>query len=163
MPFGRYVLRRGYAPSNRFQRAMEQLPSSKLWAPSSPQKDLIDAVLSFFPKVVSPQAHALFDALAFPAGLPLTIYLAKQNPRAGAIMGLNLAVEGGISLFTNYPPAVVPAISFRTHIRIGMVFAPLSATLALLLPGLSKRQRLLLSLLPLIPFVLNGISKPTSK
>lgn len=142
---------------------MEQSPNSKLSATTSPQKDLIDDVLSLFPKVISPQAHALFDALAFPAGLPLTICLAQQNPRAGAIMGLNLAVEGSVSFFTNYPPAVVPVISFRNHIRIGMVFAPLSSALALLMPGISKRQRVLLSLLPVIPFVLNGFSRPTSK
>ena len=142
---------------------MEKLPVSKVSTTSSPRKDLIDDVLRVLPKVISPQAHALFDALAFPAGLPLTIYLAKQNPRAGALMSLNLAVEGSVSFFTNYPPAIVPAISFRSHIRIGMVFAPLSASLALLMPGLSRRQRLLLSVLPVIPFVLNGLSKPIAE
>ena len=129
---------------------------------ASTQKDLIDEVLCQFPKLVSPKAHAIFDALAFPAMLSLVIYLAKKNPRVGAIMGLNLAVEGGVSLLTNYPPAVIPKISFRDHIRIGMVFAPLSSALSLLMPGLTRLERLVLSLVPLVPFILNGISKPTA-
>jgi len=126
-------------------------------------RDLIDELLFHFPKVVSPKAHAIFDLMVFPTMLPLVIYLAKQNPRAGAIMGLNMAVEGGVSLFTDYPPAVVPLISFRNHIRFGMVFAPLSALLAILMPGLTKRQRILLSFMPIIPFLLNGLSKPEAK
>jgi len=123
-------------------------------------RDLIDELLMHFPKVVSPKAHAIYDLIAFPTMLPLVIYLAKQNPRAGAIMGLNMAVEGGVSFFTDYPPAIVPLISFRNHIRTGMIFAPLSALLAILMPSLTKRQRLLLSLMPIIPFLLNGLSKP---
>ena len=142
---------------------MKHIQRTKPSAVDSSEHDLIDEVLSHFPKVVSPVAHARFDALAFPTMLPLVIYLAKQNPRAGSIMGLNLAVEGGISFFTNYPPAIVPLISFRNHIRIGMVFAPLSMALALLMPGISKRQRLLLSLMPIVPFMLNGISKSAAK
>ena len=126
-------------------------------------RDLIGELLIHFPKVVSPKAHAIFDLMVFPTMLPLVIYLTKQNPRAGAIMGLNMAVEGGVSFFTDYPPAIVPLISFRNHIRFGMVFAPLSSLLAILMPGLTKRQGILLSLMPIIPFLLNGLSKPVAK
>ena len=151
----------GKAALNYFLNIMKNMQHASP-AMASTQKDLVDDVLSQFPKLVSPKAHAIFDALAFPAMLPLVIYLAKKNPKVGLIMGLNLAVEGGVSLFTNYPPAIIPKISFRDHIRIGMVFAPLSSALSLLTPGLTKRERLVLSLVPLVPFILNGISKPTS-
>lgn len=127
------------------------------------QKDLIDLVLTQFPKPISPQAHALFDALAFPVMLPIVRHLAKRSPRAALIMSLNVGVEGGVSLLTNYPPAVVPLISFQNHIRIGIVFAPFSMGLALLVPGIPKRERLLLTVAPLIPFILNSLSKPVAK
>ena len=126
-------------------------------------KDMIDLVLSPFPKLISPQAHALFDALAFPVMLPIVRHLAKRSPRAALIMSLNVGVEGGVSFFTNYPPAVVPLISFQNHIRTGIVFAPLSMGLALLVPGIPKRERVLLTLAPLIPFLLNSLSKPATK
>ncbi|MDB5263940.1 MAG: hypothetical protein JWQ14_3223 [Adhaeribacter sp.] len=124
------------------------------------RKDIVDMVLAQFPKVISPQAHALFDALAFPALAGLTWWMAQKSSRAATLMGLNLGMEGGVSLFTDYPPALVPLVRFENHIRIGMLYAPVSMGLALLTPGIPRHERLILSLLPLIPFLLNGLSKP---
>jgi hypothetical protein len=124
------------------------------------EKDVVDQVLEQFPKVISPGAHALFDALAFPALAGLTWWMARKSPRAATLMGLNLGVEGGVSLVTNYPPALVPILRFKDHIRIGILYAPVSMWLAQVLPGIPRRERLILSLLPLIPFLLNGLSKP---
>lgn len=126
-------------------------------------KSVVDKVIEPFPKVVSPQAHALFDALAFPSMLILTGLIAKKSPQAGLLMGVNVSVEGGISLFTNYPPALLPIIPFEDHIRIGILYAPVSFGVALLMPRIPKRERLMLCLMPFVPFLLNALSKPKAK
>jgi hypothetical protein len=121
--------------------------------------NLLAQVSGSFPKVISPQAHALVDVLAFPGQLGLTRWMAKRSPQAAALMGLNTAVEGGVALFTDYPPGVVPVIPFGTHIWIGLLYAPLSLALAVLLPRIPRRERTVLCLVPLVPFLLNALSK----
>ena len=130
---------------------------------SNQPTEVIDKVLNQFPKVISPRAHALVDALAFPAMAALTLQMAQKSSRAALLMSVNLSIEGGVSLFTDYPPGLIRLLRFEDHIRIGVLYAPLSIGLALLTPGIPKRQRLILSLLPLIPFLLNSLSKPLEK
>jgi hypothetical protein len=93
----------------------------------------------------------------------LTLQMAQKSSRAALLMSVNLSIEGGVSLFTDYPPGLIRLLRFEDHIRIGVLYAPLSIGLALLTPGIPKRQRLILSLLPLIPFLLNSLSKPLEK
>jgi hypothetical protein len=127
---------------------------------SGGKEDLVARVYGSFPKVISPQAHALIDVMTFTALLGLTQWMVKRSSRAAAVMGLNTAAEGSVALFTNYPPGVVPVIPFDIHIRIGLVYTPLSLGLAALLPRIPPRERTNLCLVPLVPFLLNALSKP---
>jgi hypothetical protein len=101
------------------------------------------------------------DALAFVGMAVMVRQLARRNRPAAAVMAVNLATESAVALSTNYPPpALLPVIRFDDHIRIGIAYAPLSLGMALLVPGIPRRQRLLLGLFPLVPFLLNAMSRP---
>jgi hypothetical protein len=127
-------------------------------------RQAVDRVYAPFPHPISPRGHAVADALAF-VGMAVTIrLLARKNRPAAAVMGVNLATESAVALSTNYPPpALLPVIRFDDHIRIGIAYAPLSLGMALLVPGIPRRQRLLLGLFPLVPFLLNALSRPDQK
>ncbi len=120
----------------------------------------LDRVHAPFPKIISPQGHAVADALAFVSMAAITRQWARRSPNAAAVMGINLATESATALSTNYPPpALLPVIRFDDHIRIGIAYAPLSLGLALLVPGIPRRQRIMLGLFPLVPFLLNAMSR----
>ncbi len=127
-------------------------------------REAVDRVYAPFPHPMSPRAHAIADALAF-VGMAVTIrQLARKSRSAAAVMGVNLATESAVALSTNYPPpALLPVIRFDDHIRIGILYTPLSLGMALLVPGIPRRQRLLLGLFPLVPFLLNVLSRPEAK
>jgi hypothetical protein len=121
----------------------------------------IDRVHAPFPKIISPRGHAVADVLAFVGMAAITWQWAKRSPNAAAVMGINLATESAVALSTDYPPpALLPVIRFDDHIRIGIAYAPLSLGLALLVPGIPRRKRILLGLFPLVPFLLNAMSRP---
>jgi hypothetical protein len=124
-------------------------------------REALDRVQAPFPKIISPRGHAVADALAFVGMAAITSQWAKRSPNAAAVMGINLATECATALSTNYPPpALLPVIRFDDHIRIGIAYAPLSLGLALLMPGIPRRKRILLGLFPLVPFLLNAMSRP---
>ena len=124
-------------------------------------RQAVDRLHAPFPKVISPRGHALADALAFVGMAAITRHWARHSPNAATVMGINLATESAVALSTNYPPpALLPVIRFDDHIRIGIAYAPLSLGLALLVPRIPRRQRILLSLFPLVPFLLNAMSRP---
>jgi hypothetical protein len=127
-------------------------------------REALDRVHAPFPKLISPRGHALADVLAFVGMAAITRQWAKRSPNAAAVMGVNLATESAVALSTNYPPpALLPVIRFDDHIRIGIAYAPLSLGLALLVPGIRRRKRILLGLFPLVPFLLNAMSRPDGK
>ena len=120
-----------------------------------------DRVYAPFPHPISPRGHAAADALAFVGMAVLVRQLARKSRPAAAVMAVNLATESAVALSTHYPPpALVPVIRFDDHIRIGILYAPLSLGMALLVPGIPRRQRVLLGLFPLVPFLLNALSRP---
>ena len=124
----------------------------------------VDRVYAPFPHPISPRGHAVADALAFVGIAVLVRQLARRSRPAAAVMAVNLATESAVALSTNYPPpALRPVIRFDDHIRIGIAYAPLSLSMALLVPGIPRRQRLLLGLFPLVPFLLNALSRPDRK
>ena len=127
-------------------------------------RQAVDRVYAPFPHPITPRGHAVADALAF-VGMAVTIpLLARRSRPAAAVMAVNLATESAVALSTNYPPpALLPVIRFDDHIRIGIAYAPLSLGMALLVPGIPRRQRLLLGLFPLVPFLLNALSRPDRK
>ena len=120
-------------------------------------------MLNVFPKVISPKAHAIADLLAFPVMVGITLWMARRNKQAAFVMAVNTASEASIALTTNYPPAVIPLISFQNHIKIGIAYSPMSLALATLLPQIPKQERTILCLFPLVPFLLNSMSQPYSK
>ena len=127
-------------------------------------RQAVDRLHVPFPKVISPRGHAMADLLAFVGMAAITRHWARRSPNAAAVMGVNLATESTVALSTNYPPpALVPVIRFDDHIRIGIAYAPLSLGMALLVPGIPRQQRVLLSLFPLVPFLLNAMSRPDEK
>ena len=129
--------------------------------PLNTLRKAIDRVYMQFPHPISPRGHALADALAFVGMAVITRQWARHSPHAAAVMAVNLATETATALSTNYPPpALLPVIRFDDHIRIGIAYAPLSLGMALLVPGIPRRQRIMLSLFPLIPFLLNAMSRP---
>jgi hypothetical protein len=127
-------------------------------------RQAIDRVYAPFPHPISPRGHAVADALAFVGMAVLVRQLARKSRPTAAVMAVNLATESAVALSTNYPPpALLPVIRFDDHIRIGIAYAPLSLGMALLVPGIPRRQRLLLGLFPLVPFLLNALSRPDRK
>ncbi len=132
--------------------------------PLNALRKVIDRVYAQFPHPISPRGHALADALAFVGMAAITRQWARRSPNAAAVIGVNLATESAVALSTNYPPpALLPVIRFEDHIRIGIAYAPLSLGLALLVPGIPRRQRILLGLFPLVPFLLNAMSRPDER
>lgn len=68
------------------------------------------------------------------------------------------AIEGTAYLTTDYPPAVLPRMSFRAHNRVAPAHGALVIALGLTLPGLSRRGRLALCTLGTMPITLAALS-----
>ncbi|OON68482.1 hypothetical protein [Hymenobacter sp. CRA2] len=118
---------------------------------------------SYIPKPVSPQTHAWIDLLAFPAMLGLSAWLRKRNSAAAALVLFNALGEGTIAGITDFPPSLLPLISFRNHIRIGLLASPMYLALAALTPGIPWRYRRFPVYLGLVPIVLNSLSNPKNR
>ena len=68
--------------------------------------------------LISPQAHRRIDQLTFPGLLAAAALMTRVDRKAAAVTLLTAAVEGAAHLTTDYPPAVLPWMSFRTHNRV---------------------------------------------
>ncbi len=108
--------------------------------------------------VLSPQAYRRIDQYAFPALLATAALLARQDRTAGAVALMTAAVEGTAHLITDYPPAILPWISFRDHNRWAFAHGLLVAALALSLPGIARRNRWALGGLAAMPLALAAVS-----
>ncbi|TGD79870.1 hypothetical protein [Hymenobacter wooponensis] len=116
-----------------------------------------------FPQPISPKAHAYFDAWAFPAILGLAAWMWRHNRKAAALIAANGLLEGTTAALTNFPPpGPFPVFSFRTHIRIGLVGAPVFLAVSSLVPGIPWRHRRVVLGLGLLPILINGLSNPHS-
>ena len=107
---------------------------------------------------ISPQAHRRIDQLTFPGLLAAAAGMARVDRRAAAVILATAAVEGTAYLTTDYPPAVLPLMSFQTHNRIAAAHGALVIALGLLMPGLSRRGRLALCTLGTMPITLATLS-----
>lgn len=108
--------------------------------------------------VVSPQTHRRIDQLTFPGLLATAAWMARWDKRAAAVTLVTAAVEGVAHVTTDYPPAVLPLMSFRTHNRLATAHGALVIALGLTLPGLSHRGRLALCTLGSMPITLAALS-----
>lgn len=111
------------------------------------------------PKVLSPQAHRRFDLLALPGIMASAAWMSRRDRPAAALMLAVAAVEGTALLTTDYPPpALLPWMDFRQHVRTANLHGGLIAALALLVPGIRPRHRPVLLGLAAVPLVLNALS-----
>jgi hypothetical protein len=108
--------------------------------------------------LVSPQTHRRIDQLTFPGLFAAAALMARQDRRAAAVILATAAVEGVAHVTTDYPPAILPLMSFRTHNRIATVHGAVVIALGLLAPGLSRRGRWALCALGTMPMTLAVMS-----
>lgn len=108
--------------------------------------------------LVSPQAHRRIDQLTFPGLLAASALMAGLDKKAAAIFLLTAAVEGAAHVTTDYPPAILPWMSFRTHNHVATAHGALVITLGLLAPGISPRGRMALCALGAMPIALAAVS-----
>ena len=108
--------------------------------------------------LLSPRAHRRIDQFTFPGLLAAAAAMARVDRGAAAVILATAAVEGTAYLTTDYPPAVLPLMSFRTHNRVAAAHGALVIGLGLTLPGLSPRGRLALCTLGAMPITLAALS-----
>ncbi|UYZ59500.1 hypothetical protein [Hymenobacter latericus] len=120
--------------------------------------DVLERLTQRLPKVVSPQAHALFDLAAFPAMLGLAYWLWPRNRPAAKLLLANALLEGPNATVTNFPPAVVPLLSFRTHVSTGLVGLPIYTAVSLLTKNIPLKYRLLPLAFGVVPLIVNALS-----
>ena len=93
---------------------------------------------------ISPQTHRRIDQFTFPGLLAAAALMSRQDRRAAGVILATAAVEGVAHVTTDYPPAIIPLMSFRTHNRVATAHGALVIGLGLLMPGLTRRGRLAL-------------------
>lgn len=108
--------------------------------------------------LVSRKQHRLIDQLTFPGLLATAAWMAGWDKRAAAVTLATAAVEGTAYTITDYPPAVLPLLSYRAHNRWAATHGALVITLALTMPGLTRRGRLALCALGSAPISLAMLS-----
>lgn len=108
--------------------------------------------------LVSPRTHRRIDQITFPGLLATAAWMARWDRRAAAITLTTAAIEGTAYLTTDYPPAVLPLMSFRTHNRVAATHGTIVIALGLTLPGLTQRGRIALCALGTMPITLAALS-----
>lgn len=90
---------------------------------------IANALTKPLPKVLSPKAHAIADYATVGAFAATAAVYWKRNKRA-AIGCLICAGAGAIvNLLTDYPGGAADVISYRTHAKIDIGLAAMSATM----------------------------------
>jgi hypothetical protein len=108
--------------------------------------------------LISPPTHRRIDQLTFPGLLATAALMFGQDRRAAGVILATAAVEGAAHVTTDYPPAIFPLMSFRTHNRVATAHGALVIGLGLLMPGLTRRGRLALCALGTMPITLAAVS-----
>ncbi len=107
----------------------------------------------------SPQTHRRVDTLVFPTMIALAMWIFRRNSRAAALIAADATIQGSALLTTNYPPAFIPVMNLRSHLRFANLHAACSAALVLLIPGIPPRDRCILLGLSMAPLLLNAASR----
>lgn len=92
-----------------------------------------------FKKPLTPRQHSILDLCVVAARAGVAIYYAKSRPRAaiGALVGA--ALGSSYWALTDMPLTPVKAMSYRTHLIIDGIQAPLMVAMPFLL-GFSKKR-----------------------
>jgi hypothetical protein len=85
------------------------------------------------PRVIDRRTHAALDYLTTSYFLILAAYFWDSNKRASVAALINGGAVLGVSMFTDYPGALVRKIPFETHGKIDMMQASMAAGLPVLL------------------------------
>ncbi|HEX8372651.1 MAG TPA: hypothetical protein VF585_07720 [Chthoniobacterales bacterium] len=111
-------------------------------------------------RFLPPQFHRYADMLVFPSLLALSLWMSRRNQTAASLIALNAAIEGGAFLVTDYPPAIVPKISFRDHLRLATATGLAGWAVTLLLRNIGPEDRAILLAMYSGPIVLSAASRP---
>jgi hypothetical protein len=110
------------------------------------------------PRVLSPQMHRRIDLVAFPSVIASVVWMSRRNSRVAALMSMIAAGEGAALVTTDYPLGFLRWMSFRDHVWAATLHGILAASLALLVPGIPRRDRRVLLALASMPIVLSALS-----
>lgn len=108
--------------------------------------------------LISPAIHRRIDQLTFPGLLAAAALMTRVDRKAAAITLLTACVEGIAHVTTNYPPAILPLINFRTHNRLATAHGAFVIALAHTVPGISRNGRRALCVLGAMPITLAALS-----
>lgn len=82
------------------------------------------------PKVISPKAHAIIDYAVAATFFSVAALFWSRNKHAAAVSSLVCGIASTAnSLLTDYPGGVYKVMSYRTHGKIDMGLAGLTATM----------------------------------
>lgn len=110
------------------------------------------------PKIISPRAHRRFDSFVLPGLIGATVWMSRRNRPTASLVALTTAIEGVAFLTTNFPPGILPWMSFRDHIRAGLTTPALIASLAFVFRDVPPRERRLILALLVLPTTVNALS-----
>ena len=79
-------------------------------------------------KLIGPKSHAVLDYATAGTFFALAARYRETNPAASLLAFVNGAAVLGLSLLTDYPGGLFPAVSFRTHGVVDAIQAAMSAT-----------------------------------
>jgi ABC-type Fe3+ transport system permease subunit len=110
------------------------------------------------PRVFSPQMHRRVDLVALPSVIASVVWMSRRNGRVAALMSMIAAGEGAALLTTDYPPGFLRWMSFRDHVWAATLHGILAGSMALLVTGISPRDRRILLALASMPIILSALS-----
>jgi hypothetical protein len=87
------------------------------------------AVSRRMPKAVTPKGHAIADYIAVAAFLVAGALFWRRNKRAAMSAFICGGAELALSLMTDYPGGVKPALSWTTHAKVDLGLTALTATM----------------------------------
>ncbi len=114
-------------------------------------------------QLLSPQMHRRVDLVALPSVIAWVVWMSRRNSRVAALMSMIAAGEAAALLTTDYPPGFLRWMTFRDHVWAATLHGVLAASLALLVPGIPRRDRRVLLALASMPIVLSALSDTREK
>ncbi len=110
------------------------------------------------PKIISPRAHRRFDSIMLPGLVGATAWMSRRDRPAASLVALMTAAEGAAFLTTNFPPGILPWMSFRDHVRVGLTASAFVAALAFLFRDIPPRERRFILAMLALPIAANALS-----
>ena len=103
--------------------------------------NLMKMAMKPMPDVITPRGHAVVDYMIAGAFLATAGLFWRQNKRAAMASLLCGSAQLGVSLLTDYPGGVTPAIRFSTRRKLDLGLAAMSAAMPEFLNFQDEPQR----------------------